>query len=58
VVGQQYGPAPGEEHITFNGQPRSDFLRAAAAITIAFRRYRQFRGLAVDNVDAYLAADP
>ena len=58
VVGQQYGPAPGEEQITFNGQPRSDFRRAAAAITIAFRRYPQFRGLAVDNVDAYMAADP
>lgn len=58
VVGQQYGPAPGEEHITFNGQPRSDFRRAAAAIAIAFRRYPQFRGLAVDNVDAYMAADP
>jgi CheY-like chemotaxis protein len=39
VVGQQYGPAgPDEQHITFNGQPRSDFLRAAAAITTAFRR--------------------
>jgi hypothetical protein len=58
VVGQQYGPAPGEEQITFYGQPRSDFLRAAAAITTAFRRYPQFRGLAVDNVDAYLATDP
>jgi hypothetical protein len=58
VVGQQYGPAPGEDQITFDGQPRSDFLRAAAAITTAFRRYPQFRGLAVDNVDAYMAADP
>ena len=59
VVGQQYGPAdPDEQQITFDGQPRSEFRRAAAAITIAFRRYPQFRGLAVDNVDAYLAADP
>jgi hypothetical protein len=59
VVGQQYSPAaPDEQHITFNGQPRSDFRRAAAAITIAFRRYPQFRGLAVDDADAYLAADP
>ena len=58
VVGQQYGPAPGEEQITFDGQARRDFLRAAAAITTAFRRYPQFRGLAVDNVDAYMAADP
>ena len=58
VVGQQYGPAPGEEHITFNGQPRRDLLRAAAAITTAFRRYPQFRGLSVDDIDAYMAADP
>jgi hypothetical protein len=59
VVGQQYGPAePNEQHITFNGQPRRDFLRAAAAITIAFRRYPQFRGLAVDDIDAYMAAGP
>ena len=58
VVGQQYGPAPGEEQITFDGQPRSEFRRAAAAIWIAFRRYRQFRGVSVDDVDAYLAADP
>jgi hypothetical protein len=59
VVGQQYGPAgPQEQHITFHGQPRRDFRRAAAAITTAFRRYPQFRGLAVDDVDAYLAADP
>ena len=59
VVGQQYGPAgPTEQHITFDGQPRSHFRRAAAAITIAFRRYPQFRGLAVDDLDAYLAADP
>ena len=57
VVGQQYGPAPGEEHITFNGQPRRDLLRAAA-ITTAFRRYPQFRGLSVDDIDAYMAADP
>ena len=59
VVGQQYGPAgPDEQHITFNGQPRSDFLRAAAAITTAFRRYPQFRGLSVDDLDAYMAAGP
>jgi len=58
VVGQQYGPAPGEEKITFDGQPRSRFRRAAAAITTAFRRYRQFRGLSVDDLDAYMAADP
>jgi hypothetical protein len=58
VVGQQYGPAPGEEQITFHGQPRSEFRRAAAAISTAFRRYRQFRGVSVDDVDAFMAADP
>jgi hypothetical protein len=58
VVGQQYGPAPGEEQITFHGQPRRRFRRAAAAIWTAFRRYRQFRGLSVDDVEAFMAADP
>ncbi len=59
VVGQRYGPpGPGEEHTTFYGQPRSVFRRAAAEIALAFRRYRQFRGLSVDDLDAYLAAEP
>jgi hypothetical protein len=58
VVGQQYGPAPGEEQITFDGQSRHEFQQAAAAISTAFRRYPQFRGVSVDNVDAYLTADP
>ena len=58
VVGQQYGPAPGEEHITFHGQPRWVFRRAAAEIALAFRRYPQFRGLSVDDLDAFMAARP
>jgi hypothetical protein len=58
VVGQQYGPAPGEEHITFHGLPRRVFRRAAAEIALAFRRYPQFRGLSVDNLDAFMAASP
>ena len=59
LVGQQYGPAaPGEEHITFNGQPRRKFRQAAAEIAVAFRRYRQFRGLSVDDVDSFMAAAP
>jgi hypothetical protein len=58
VVGQHYGPAPGEEHITFHGQPRRLFWRAAAEIALAFRRYPQFRGLSVDDLDAFMAADP
>jgi hypothetical protein len=59
VVGQQYGPpGPGEEHTTFNGRPRWVFKRAAAEIALAFRRYPQFRGLSVDDVDSYMAASP
>ena len=59
VVGQQYGrPGPGEAHTSFHGRPRWVFKRAAAEITLAFRRYRQFRGLAVDDVDSYMAARP
>jgi hypothetical protein len=59
VVGQQYGlPGPGEEHTSFRGRPRWMFKRAAAEITLAFRRYPQFRGLAVDDVDSYMAAGP
>jgi hypothetical protein len=59
VVGQRYGqPAPGEEQTSFYGQPRWVFRRAAAEITLAFRRYPQFRGLALDDVDAYMDARP
>jgi hypothetical protein len=59
IVGQQYGPAaPEEQHITFHGQPRWVFRRAAAEIAVAFRRYPQFRGLSVDDIDAFMAAEP
>ena len=59
IVGQQYGPAaPEEQHITFHGQPRWVFRRAAAEIAVAFRRYPQFRGLSVDDIDAFMAAGP
>jgi hypothetical protein len=59
VVGQRYGQAdPEEAHTTFYGLPRWVFRRAAAEITLAFRRYPQFRGLSVDDVDAYMAAGP
>jgi hypothetical protein len=60
LVGQQYGRALSEaedgeppEHITFFDQPEEDFWREAAEITDAFKRYRQFRGLALDGVDDY-----
>jgi hypothetical protein len=58
IVGQQYGLAPGEPNTTFNGRPRWVFRRAAAEIALAFRRYPQFRGLAVDDIDAFMAAPP
>jgi hypothetical protein len=62
VVGQRYGPVPEnqpqEANTTFNGLPRWRFWRAAAAIALAFRRYPQFRGLSVDDVDAFMAARP
>ena len=60
VVGQQYGRARNaeEEKTTFNGRPRWMFWRAAAEITLAFRRYPQFRGLSVDDIDAFMTARP
>jgi hypothetical protein len=57
LVGQQYGRVT-PAFITFNGQRRVAFKRAAAQITAAFRRSPQFRGVSVDDVDAYLAARP
>ena len=63
LVAQQYGPAvpegPDDEppaHITFHGQPKVDFWREAHAIIAAFGRYQQFRGLALDGIDAYKSA--
>jgi hypothetical protein len=60
VVGQQYGPVldEAEANTTFNGLPRWKFWRAAAEIALAFRRYPQFRGLSVDDLDAFMAARP
>jgi hypothetical protein len=58
IVGQQYGLSPGEPTTTFHGQPRWVFRRAAAEIAVAFRRYPQFRGLSVDDIDAFMAAPP
>jgi hypothetical protein len=57
VVAQQYGDVE-PASITFQGFTRSEFQAAADAITQAFSGYRQFRGLAVDNLDAYMAARP
>jgi hypothetical protein len=62
VVGQQYGPVDEEDeeeaNTTFNGLPRWKFWRAAAEIALAFRRYPQFRGLSVDDIEAFMAARP
>jgi hypothetical protein len=62
VVGQRYGPVDEEDeeeaNTTFNGLPRWKFWRAAAEIAVAFRRYPQFRGLSVDDIDAFMAASP
>ena len=60
VVGQQYGLVvdPREANATFNGLPRWKFWRAAAEIALAFRRYPKFRGLSVDDLDAFMAARP
>jgi hypothetical protein len=58
VVGQRYGPEPEAPNTTFNGLPRWRFWRAAAEIALAFRRYPQFRGLSVDDVDALMTARP
>jgi hypothetical protein len=39
-------------------QVRATLRRAAAQISAAFARYRQFRGVSVDDVDSYMAARP
>jgi len=57
VVGQQYGDVE-PPYITFHGYSRRVFRKAADAITEAFRRYPQFRGLSVDDLDGYMAASP
>jgi hypothetical protein len=62
IVGQRYSPVPVNQPMeritTFNGLPRWVFWRAAAEITLAFRRYPQFRGLAVDDIEAFMGARP
>jgi hypothetical protein len=57
VVGQQYKNVE-PASITFYGHPRSEFQAAVDAIVAAFSGYRQFRGLAVDDLDAYMNAAP
>jgi hypothetical protein len=54
VVGQQFGDVQPPE-VTFHGLDRGDFERAAARIVEAFGRSPRFRGLAVDDLDAFRA---
>jgi hypothetical protein len=54
VVGQQFGDVQPPE-VTFHGLDRGDFERAAERIVEAFGRSPRFRGLAVDDLDAYRA---
>jgi hypothetical protein len=55
VVGQQFGDIQPPK-VTFHGRDRADFENAAEQIARAFRRFPQFRGLAVDDVDGYMAS--
>jgi hypothetical protein len=55
VVGQQYTNVRPSK-ITFHGRSRRTFMHQAAQVVKAFARYPQFRGLSVDDVDAYMAA--
>jgi hypothetical protein len=54
VVGQEFTNVP-EQNITFWCRGRAAFRQAAKEITEAFEGYPQFRGLSVNDMDAYLA---
>jgi len=56
VVGQEFAEAEPAK-ITFHGRDRSAFEKAAKKITKTYGHLPQFRGLSVDDVDAYMAAD-
>jgi len=57
VVGQRFTPAESAESIktTFHDGSRRDFEQAAERIVGAFGHLPQFRGLSVDDLDAYMA---
>jgi hypothetical protein len=55
VVGQQYTDVQPAK-VTFFGHDRRAFRREAEQIVDAFDGFRQFRGLSVDDLDAYRAA--
>jgi hypothetical protein len=54
LVAQQFGPAEPPE-ITFHGLDRGAFRQAAEQLVEAFGRSPRFRGLAVNDLDGYLA---
>jgi hypothetical protein len=56
VVGQEYTEQEPPE-VSFHGLGRGVFRTAAAEIAAAYGHLPQFRGLSVNDVDAYLAAD-
>jgi hypothetical protein len=56
VVGQEFADAE-PAMITFHGRSRAAFKLAARNIARAYGHLPQFRGLSVDDVDAYMAAD-
>ncbi len=56
VVGQEYADVQ-PAMITFHGRSRAAFRLAARNIARAYGHFPQFRGLSVDDVDAYMAAD-
>jgi DNA-binding transcriptional regulator YhcF (GntR family) len=55
VVGQEFGDVQPPK-VTFYGLGRAAFELAAEEITAAFDDLPQFRGLSVNDIDAYLAA--
>jgi hypothetical protein len=57
VVGQQFSAVESADlaKTTFHGRGRRAFERAAEQIVRAFGHYPQFRGLSVDDLDAYMA---
>jgi len=55
VVGQEFGKVEPAK-VTFNGLSRRAFKKAAEEIAGAFGRFPQFRGLSVNDMDAYTTA--
>jgi hypothetical protein len=56
VIGQQFTDVEPAK-ITFHGRSRQAFANAAEQIIRAYGHLPQFRGLSVDDLDAYMAAE-